>query len=338
MHDDVIQVHHYPDADVLIRFKPIDEPVTEVPANTPPPAPSTYTLLLVLFVAMLLPLLSVLFQVYVALHPLTATVSILASQQGALPGTRTLQPVTLSQSQTGPTTGIGHENARAATGTVTFYNGLFTAQLIPQGTVFTGSDGIQVMTDADISIPPANPPAFAVVSVFAHALLPGTAGNIQAGDISTTIANGILVKNLGPFYGGKNARSYHTVTQADINALSTAVQARSIQKVFESMQKQLQTGEEMTTPQCHMSIASPYAVGVETDQVTVLVSATCKAYAYSVERLKRYLAGKDTQAVLHQFKAYGQIAIRFDGVGDSSRLPQENFIHLIFIVQERQQP
>ncbi len=52
---------------------------------------------------------------------------------------------------------MGHENASAATGTVTFYNGLFTAHLVPQGTVFTGSDGIQVMTNADVSIPAGNP-------------------------------------------------------------------------------------------------------------------------------------------------------------------------------------
>ena len=187
MHDDVIQVHHYPDADVLIRFKP-EEPVTEVPK--PPPASSTYTLLLVLLVAMLLPIACLLIQVHVMLHPLTATVSILTSQQVALPGARFLHPITLSQAQTAPTTGIGHENARAATGTVTFYNGLFTAQLIPQGTVFTGSDGVQVATDADVSIPAANPPMFAIASVFAYALLSGTSGNITAGDINTTISNG----------------------------------------------------------------------------------------------------------------------------------------------------
>src|SRR5258708_13567481 len=191
MHDDVIQVHHYPDADVLVRFKP-EEPITEVPK--PPPASSTYTLLLVLLVAMLLPIACLLIQVYVLLHPITAHVSILTSQQVALPGTRFLHPITLSQAQTAPTTGIGHENARTATGTVTFYNGLFTAQLIPQGTVFTGSDGIQVMTDADVTIPPANPPMFAVISVFAHAPFPGTQGQLQAGHIDTTTSTGILLK------------------------------------------------------------------------------------------------------------------------------------------------
>ncbi len=192
------------------------------------------------------------------------------------------------------------------------------------------------MTDADVTIPAANPPMFAVISVFAHALLPGTAGNIQAGDIDTTISNGILVKNLGPFYGGKNARTYHTVTADDINTLATAVQAQLTNLGIGKLSKQLQTGEDLATPQCHMSIASAYKIGQETDKVVVSVNGTCKASAYSVGRLKKYLAGKDTQAIIRQFHAYGQIAIAFDGVGDSSRLPKEHFIHLIFIVQEEQ--
>ena len=335
MHDDVIQVHHYPDADVLIRFRPIDEPVTEIPAE--PPAPSTYTLLLVLFVAMLLPAACLLIQVYVMLHPLAATVSILASQQEALPGTRLLHPITLSQSQAGPTTGIGHEAARTATGTVTFYNGLFTAQLIPQGTVFTGSDGVQVMTDADIDIPAGSPPVYGQASVFAHALLPGIAGNIQAGDISTTIANGILVKNLGAFYGGKNARNYHTVTKDDINILATAVQANFSNRLEKLFGQQLQQGEVLTTPQCNPLITANHQVGQEASQVQIMVKETCKAEAYSLDRIKRFLAGKNTQDVIHLFKAFGQIAISFSGFGDDTRLPKDTrFIHLIFIVQEGQ--
>ena len=339
MEHEVIQVHHYPDADVVIRFKP-EDPITEIPTTELPPgshpAPRTYTLLLVLLVAMMLPLSALLFSVYVIFNPFTATVSILVSQQGALPLGRTLQPVTLSQSKTGPATGIGHENASTATGTVTFYNGLFTAQLIPQGTVFTGSDGVQVMTNADITVPAGNPPIYGQASVFAHALLSGISGNIAPGDINTVIGDGVLVKNLGPFYGGKNARSYHVVTQDDINALSTAVQTRLTGNFSSRFMEQLQPGEEMTTPQCHFQMSSNGAEGHEATQVTVKVSATCNASAYSTGRIKRYLSGRNTQEVLHLFQTYGQVAISFSGFGDDTRLPKENFIHLIFIVQEEQ--
>src|SRR5712691_3470932 len=50
----------------------------------------------------------------------------------ALP-TRTLAPVTLSKAEAAPTTGRGHQDSRAATGILTFYNGLFTAQTVPVG-------------------------------------------------------------------------------------------------------------------------------------------------------------------------------------------------------------
>src|SRR6266851_9100062 len=42
--------------------------------------------------------------------------------------TRTLAPVTLTREATIPTTGHGHQDARAATGAVTFYNGQNTPQ------------------------------------------------------------------------------------------------------------------------------------------------------------------------------------------------------------------
>src|SRR5438552_1598937 len=49
---------------------------------------------------------------------------------------RTLAPVTLTKSAKTPTTGKGHQDATTATGTLTLYNGLFTQQTIPIGTVF----------------------------------------------------------------------------------------------------------------------------------------------------------------------------------------------------------
>src|SRR5207253_2619459 len=112
----------------------------------------------------------------------TATITILPKAQqitftGSLPLGRILSPLTISQSQTIPTTGHGHQDATKATGELTFYNGLFTQQTIPIGTAFTGSDGVQVLTDQSVTIPAANPPQFAEATVTAHTLNPGTAGN-----------------------------------------------------------------------------------------------------------------------------------------------------------------
>lgn len=97
----------------------------------------------------------------------------------------------------------------------------------------------------------------------------------------------------------------------------------------------LQQGEVLTTPQCSPIVTANRQVGQEATQVQVTVKETCKASAYSLERIKRFLAGKNTQEIIHLFKVFGQVAIAFSGFGDATRLPKDTrYIHLVFIVQE----
>src|SRR5947199_6353486 len=82
------------------------------------------------------------FQVYEILNPPIATVTIIPkSQQVTLNGTlqlgRVLQPLTISQSQITVTTGKGHQDARSATGFITFYNGQLNNVTIAAGTILT---------------------------------------------------------------------------------------------------------------------------------------------------------------------------------------------------------
>src|SRR5947209_1982106 len=100
---------------------------------------------------------------------------------------RILPALTLSQSQTIQATGKGHQDARSATGILTFYNGLSTSQRIAAGTVLTDQNGRTITTDEAATTPAATPPSLGEVSVTAHAENPGSSGNIQAGDINTTL-------------------------------------------------------------------------------------------------------------------------------------------------------
>ena len=98
-----------------------------------------------------------------------------------------LAPVSRTIEVTAIATGKQYVPATAATRTITFYKGAIYAQIIPFDTVLTGADGIRVVTDEQAVIPPAaqtTPPTYGHVSVAAHALIPGKAGNIQAGDIN----------------------------------------------------------------------------------------------------------------------------------------------------------
>jgi len=149
--------------------------------------------------------------------------------------TRQLAPVTLTRAVTKPTTGKGHQDARPATGSLTLYNGLFTPQPIPSGTVFTSSDGIKVVTDASVTVPAsnptANPPQLGYATVPANAVVAGSSGNIAAYDINATVVNGVSVKNTSPFAHGQDARDFQAVVQRDLDSLTAQVQQQLTQAI-----------------------------------------------------------------------------------------------------------
>jgi hypothetical protein len=94
-----------------------------------------------------------------------------------------LSAVTIRQQQTVPTTGQGHHDAQAAHGSITFYNAAPYEQTVAAGTLLTGMDGVQVVTDVDATLPAGTLATNGQRTVAAHAVLPGPAGNIRAGDI-----------------------------------------------------------------------------------------------------------------------------------------------------------
>jgi hypothetical protein len=119
--------------------------------------PFDYVTLGIVLICCLPMLASIVLQVYLLQNPAIATVTIIPkSQQLTLNGTlqigRLLQPITLSQSATTHTTGRGHQDARSATGTVTFFNGLFTQQFVASGTVYTGQDGVEIVTTQEAQV------------------------------------------------------------------------------------------------------------------------------------------------------------------------------------------
>ena len=87
-------------------------------------------------------------------------------------------------------TGSIRQDARAAVGLITFYNGQFTEQVVPAGTTLTGQAGVSVVTQAEAIVPPATPttpPTDGTISVPAQAAQAGSAGNIAAQDINRSV-------------------------------------------------------------------------------------------------------------------------------------------------------
>jgi hypothetical protein len=248
---------------------------------------------------------SLTFQLYCVVNPPIATITIIPkSQPVTLTGTlqlgRVLQPLTISQSQNTATTGKGHQDAKAATGTVTFYNGQQTEQTIAQGSMITGSDGESIETTQSATIPPGNPgTGYGTATVTAQAVVAGSNGNIQAGDVNTTLALAVFVKN-NQFTGGQDERTFQTVARSDIVNTALPLKAAVTQSMQGALQGQLRPQEQLFILPCTPTVLSDHGIGQEAIQVKVTVSQTCSAVAYSSQELAKKATAFLSSQALHK--------------------------------------
>ena len=311
-----IDVYIEDDRITFIPRTPSQERIIESTPVPPPSQKQHYPHILALSVVYLVLLLSILtVKLWLLVHPPIATITINPqSQQIRLIGTlqlgRVIAPITLTQSQTVPTTGKGHQDARAATGTIVFYNGQAVQQTVAGGTVFTGTDGVRVATDQTITIPPGNPPTYGEATVPAHALLVGSAGNIPAGAIHTTLAIAVFAKNTTPFHDGADERDFRTVTTHDLNEVATALKTTLAQSMQAALQSQVQSAEALITPACTPSVTADHRIGQEATTVRATASESCSAVAYDKDALQT----KATDLLSHQ--ARRQFGTGYSLIGD----------------------
>src|SRR6266567_1394200 len=201
---------------------------------------------------------------------------------------RELPALTLIQSTTAPATGIQHQDPTRAAGTITFYNGLLSSQTVAAGTIVTGNDGVQIITDQAARIPAGNPPSYGQVTVSAHAVLAGPKGNVPPYDINTACcATSVVAKNTQAFAGGAEARDFLEVTRTDINTAVTSLLLTLSESENAALQAQLHPGEELAVSACTPHVASNHKPGDEAKQVTVTVSETCSGIAYATHEVYR---------------------------------------------------
>jgi hypothetical protein len=319
---ETIHIHYFPDAIVILRegeevaqeTNVIDTTIAGTTATehttvsteqTQPPEQEAkpmlnekkitrHALLTVSFYLFLI-LSGLLLQSSMSFTPPTVTITIIAkSQQLSVNGTlqlgRMINAITLSQSQTAPTTGRGHQDARAATGFITFYNGQLQSVTVPAGTMLTGDSGIEIVTDQNAYIPAERqtiPPTLGQTTISAHTVLPGIRGNIPPGDINQSCcAASVLAQNTAQFHGGQDERNFQTVTQADINGVATALQTTLIQSMQGALQAQLQPDEQLQLLPCSPTLTADHHIGEEAVQIRVTASETCMAAAYNEQRLQ----------------------------------------------------
>jgi hypothetical protein len=197
---------------------------------------------------------------------------------------RTLPAVTMSQQQTVPTTGKAHQDARAAHGFITFYNAATYSQVVPDGTIVIGADGVQIVTDQDAIIAAASYPTFGQSTVAAHAIITGPAGNIAGGDIYGPCCRLNVSAVNGSFTGGTLARNYQTVTAQDIRTVASGLKTSVNQSVQAALQTQVHADETLITPlPCQENVKPDHQPGEEATQVQITVSETCTAMTYSTQ-------------------------------------------------------
>jgi hypothetical protein len=111
--------------------------------------------------------------------------------------------------------------------------------------LLTGSDGVQVVTEQDAVLPAAAFPTDGQVTVLAHAVSIGPAGNISPHDIyGACCRENVFAVNPLAFTGGQLARTFRMVTAQNITgtvALLKASLAHSVQAAFAAQVEHLAT-------------------------------------------------------------------------------------------------
>src|SRR6266699_6632605 len=244
---------------------------------------------------------------------------------------RQLLPLTLMQSLSAPATGKRHQDATRAHGTITLYNGLLSSQTVAAGTIVTGNDGVQIITDQAARIPAGNPPSYGQVTVSAHALVAGPKGNVPAYDINTACcATSVVAKNTESFTGGAAAREYLVVTRADINTAVTSLLLVLSESENAALQAQLHPGEALITPSCNPIVSSNHHPGDEAKQITITVSETCTGFAYAAHEVyadaMQLLTAQATTTLGAEYALLGDIQITI--VHATARDPRQGSVNM----------
>lgn len=205
-----------------------------------------------------------------------------------------------SQPQTVQGTGHSHTQGASAQGTLTFFNGKFVTQTILQGTVLSGKDGVQVVSDMTINLPPVdNNGKLGTGTVTAHIVNPGVKGNIVALDINQTCCgtNTIFVKNTVPFTGGEDPKDYTFVQQSDVDAVLNASKVGLEQQARNAMNGQVAAGQQLLgqSVQCSSKADASQLIGDKGQNIAatqVTVTSSCHGTSYDQGALQQAVSAR----------------------------------------------
>lgn len=245
-----------------------------VPENQLPPKRDYLTICMICFCSLLL--FSVIAISLFPSKPQEVTFSVHVQGFSLAPMRKTIHTTVIA-------TGKQYVPATTASGSIIFYNGAIYAQIIPVNTILKGADGLTVITDEQATIPPASqtiPPTYGQVNVSAHSVMPGTSGNITAGDINEACCATSIIAQNSSFHGGRDAYTYTYLSDQDVKN-TTAPLLPTLQAQTLSMLPIPQLN-----PACSTATTSTPSVGKETLHAVLRITETCKAFSYSISSVK----------------------------------------------------
>ena len=197
---------------------------------------------------------------------------------------RIISVTTSPKSEVVNATGKGWTKGIQAKGLLTFYNGLEITQTIAAGTIFEGSNNVQVVTDVDAVIPPASPPYLGSIAISAHTLQVGANGDISPYTIDEVCCandNSITVSNPTAFSGGQDPQPYTYVRKSDIKGASDSSEFALRPAALTLLRKQVRPNEKvLNITLCIPWIQSNHAVNEIATTLQIAVKLQCSSEVY----------------------------------------------------------
>ncbi|MGA7672223.1 MAG: hypothetical protein WBW04_17490 [Nitrolancea sp.] len=193
----------------------------------------------------------------------------------------TIQPEPVTHTSTFdkkiPTTGERFEPDGTAGGEVLLTNSLLQAVTVPSGTALAGKNGINYITQKDVTIAAADPYgslSFGSATVPVAAASAGDSGNTDAGTVVGQLDSGVFFNNRDAIAGGTMKR-IAVVSQDDIDALKAAAEADLAGKVDQEFQGVIPDGTQMVPDSESKSDPTlQYSMAAGQDGTEVSVHAT----------------------------------------------------------------
>jgi hypothetical protein len=223
---------------------------------------------------------------------LTSTVSaeLTYGVEGAAPGLDVAVPPrriarTVTYEATIPTTGERFEPDQPARGEVLFTNPTTSEAFVPSGTALYSAAGLEYLTEADVTVPAADPfgsLTFGSATVAVAASAAGPDGNLAAEGLTGQLGSGVFYSNRAALEGGTQRR-VAVVSEADTAALEQQARDALAVRGEPDLSDQLNTGEQLAPGSLERGepqLVFDQPAGADAAQLTVRATVELSGTAY----------------------------------------------------------